>query len=251
MSFPSLPPAVPALVNRLAAGRPVHAVWVNELGGITFRIGSGAEFVKVAKPGSVDFTNEAHRLRWAARYLAVPRVLGLGVDHGPDGDLAWLRTGGLPGVSAVHPRWRTSPDVAVRAIAVGLRALHDRLPAPSCPFSWSAQDRLATLEPLRRADLGQPPPIDQLVVCHGDACSPNTLIDDMGRCCGHVDFGDLGVADRWADLAVATLSLQWNYPEYPGRCWEDEFFAAYGVTPDPLRIDYYRRLWQSEPNGSG
>jgi aminoglycoside phosphotransferase len=40
--------------------------------------------------------------------------------------------------------------------------------------------------------------------------SPNTLIDDDGRCCGHVDFGDLGVADRWADLAVAALSPGWN-----------------------------------------
>ena len=80
------------------------------------------------------------------------------------------------------------------------------------------------------------------MVCHGDACSPNTLIDDDGRCCGHVDFGSLGVADRWADLAVATLSLGWNYP---GRAWDAEFFAAYGVEPDPLRIDYYRRLWQA------
>ena len=51
------------------------------------------------------------------------------------------------------------------------------------------------------------------------------------------------MADRWADLAVATLSLGWNYP---GRVWDSEFFAAYGVEPDPLRIDYYRRLWQAE-----
>jgi kanamycin kinase len=80
------------------------------------------------------------------------------------------------------------------------------------------------------------------VVCHGDACAPNTLVDDDGRSCGHVDFGQLGVADRWADLAVATLSLGWNYP---GRDWEAEFFNAYGVQPDPARIDYYRRLWQA------
>jgi kanamycin kinase len=89
--------------------------------------------------------------------------------------------------------------------------------------------------------LGQPPPVDRLVVCHGDACSPNTLIDCDGRCCGHVDVGDLGVADRWADLAVATLSLGWNYP---GRVWDAEFFSAYRV--EPTRMDYYRRLWQAE-----
>lgn len=54
------------------------------------------------------------------------------------------------------------------------------------------------------------------------------------------------MADRWADLAVATLSLGWNYP---GR-WEEVFFAAYGVAPDAERIDYYRRLRTAEDAAS-
>ena len=73
------------------------------------------------------------------------------------------------------------------------------------------------------------------------------MIDDDGRCCGHVDFGSLGAADRWADLAVPTLSLGWNYPS---RARDAELFAAYGVEPDLLRIDYYRRLWQAEDDTS-
>ncbi len=85
------------------------------------------------------------------------------------------------------------------------------------------------------------------MVCHGDACAPNTPIDDDGRCCGHVDFSGLGVADRWADLAVATLSLGWNYPD---RRWEEVFLAAYGVEPDARRIDFYRRLWRAEDAAS-
>jgi kanamycin kinase len=171
-------------------------------------------------------------------------VLGSGID----GRCAWLHTRGLPGLSAVHPRWLAAPRVAVRAIGAGLRTLHDSLPVRSCPFDWSAPARLHQLTPAARARLGDPPPIDRPVVCHGDACSPNTLIDDRGRCCGHVDLGDLGVADRWADLAVATLSLGWNYP---GRRWEAEFFAAYGVEPDAARIDYYRRLWRAEDEDQG
>ena len=47
------------------------------------------------------------------------------------------------------------------------------------------------------------PRIDRLVVCHGDACAPNTLLHDDGRFAAHVDLGSLGVADRWADIAVA------------------------------------------------
>ncbi|BBX99108.1 phosphotransferase [Mycobacterium lacus] len=248
MSFPSSPLPVPAVVSRFSAGRPVRAVWVNELGAVTYRVGaatSNSEFIKVGKCGATDFAadfaDEARRLRWAAPYVAAPPVLGAGLD----GDWAWLRTAGLPGVSAVHPRWQASPDAAVRAIAAGLRTLHDSLPVSSCPFDWSAASRLARVAPARRASLGEPPPVEKLAVCHGDACSPNTLIGNDGRCCGHVDFGDLGVADRWADLAVATLSLRWNYP---GRGRDAEFFAAYGVEPDLARIEYYRRLWQASDN---
>jgi kanamycin kinase len=246
VSFPSSQPPVPAVVARLAGGRSVHAVWVNKEGGATFRLGSdmpGREFIKVANANTADFAGEARRLRWASHHLPVPRVLGFGVER----DCVWLRTGALPGLSAVHPRWLASPDVAVRAIGAGLRTLHDRLPVRSCPFDWSATSRLARLRTDARARLGEPPPVDHLVVCHGDACSPNTLIDDDGRCCGHVDFSDLGVADRWADLAVAALSLGWNYP---GRVWDAEFFAAYGIEPDPTRMVYYRRLWQAEDDTS-
>src|ERR1700741_4609933 len=180
--------------------------------GVTFRVGSGTEFIKVADASVAAFSGEAERLRWAARYVAVPQVLGSGLYEGRDGHRAWLRTGSLPGVWAVHPRWLAAPDAAVRAIGAGLRTLHDRLPGRSCPFDWSVAGRLAQVPPAPRTRRGEPPPIDRPVVCHGDACSPNTLIDDDGHCCGHVDLGEFGVAHRWADLAVATLSLGWNYP---------------------------------------
>ena len=110
------------------------------------------------------------------------------------------------------------PAAAARAIGAGLRLLHDALPVDDCPFDWSVAEppgRHCRAD-ARRRGLADPPPIDRLVVCHGDACAPNTLIDDDGHCSGHVDLGDLGVADRWADLAVATLSLDWNYPALLG-----------------------------------
>lgn len=76
------------------------------------------------------------------------------------------------------------------------------------------------------------------MVCHGDACAPNTLIDE-GRWSGHVDLGALGVADRWADIAIATWSTQWNY----GPGWEPALLDAYGIDPDPERTAWYRLLW--------
>ena len=87
--------------------------------------------------------------------------------------------------------------------------------------------------------LSAAPPIERLVVCHGDACVPNTLIDDDGHCTGHVDLGALGVADRWSDLAIATWSVSWNF----GPSWEKALLDAYGVAPDVERTRYYRLLW--------
>ena len=64
--------------------------------------------------------------------------------------------------------------------------------------------------------------------------------DSNGRWSGHVDLGDLGVADRWADLAIATWSTGWNY----GPGWERLLLDAYGIKPGAERIRYYRLLWE-------
>jgi kanamycin kinase len=69
--------------------------------------------------------------------------------------------------------------------------------------------------------------------------APNTLIGSDGRWSGHVDLGRLGIADLWADLAIATWSAGWNY----GPGWERLLLDAYGVEPDPERTRHYRLLW--------
>jgi kanamycin kinase len=237
MTIPSGSLPAPPAVLRIAAGRPVTAVWRNDAGGLTFRVDDvRADYVKVG-PG--DHAGEAARLRWARQFTAVPEVLGVG-----DG---WLHTAGLPGRSAVDPYWVVRPEQAARAIGAGLRRLHDLLPVEACPFDWSVPARLAAVPARLRSALADAPPVDRLVVCHGDACAPNTLIDDGGRCSGHVDLDALGVADRWADIAVATMSLSWNY----GEPCEDELLAAYGVERDATRIAYYRRLWEAPDSGGG
>ena len=90
--------------------------------------------------------------------------------------------------------------------------------------------------------LGPRPPLDEPVLVHGDACAPNTLITNRGEWAGNVDFGDLAVGDKWADLAVASMSLDWNF----GSGHQREFFDSYGIEPDEPRISYYRALWELE-----
>jgi len=251
---------VPAAVATAAGGREVSLVWANEVGGLTFAAGEGAgrRFIKWAPAGSgLDLAGEADRMAWAGQYHRVPQPL----DWGHDDDGSWLVTGALAGVNASSRRWKSDPATAVTAIGEGLRALHEDLPVSSCPFSWSAGERLedarrqaaagrldraawhschqglTIAEALERAAAFPPP--DNLVVCHGDACAPNTLVGDEGHWAGHVDLGLLGVADRWADLAVATWSAEWNF----GPGWDGLLLDAYGIGPDPERTRYYRLLW--------
>ena len=87
------------------------------------------------------------------------------------------------------------------------------------------------------------PPLDHAVVCHGDACAPNTVLSENGDWSGHVDLSAMGVGDRWADLAIATWSAEWNY----GPGWEDQLLSAYGILADRERIRYYRLLWDLCP----
>jgi kanamycin kinase len=226
VSVPSEPVSVPDIVETIAAGRRAVAVWENELGGVTFAIDGGAEYVKVYPADQAHLLEaEAPRLRWAGRFTPVPRVLASGPG--------WLHTARLAGRSAVDPRWADEPRTAARAIGVGLRRLHDALPVDGCPFGrppWVPVDA---------------PPADRLVVCHGDACAPNTLMADDGAFSGHVDLGDLGVADRWADLAIATMSLDWNFPTDGPGGFQQVLLDAYGTTADAERVAYYRWAWDA------
>ncbi|PQZ95110.1 aminoglycoside phosphotransferase APH(3') [Arthrobacter sp. MYb227] len=253
---------IPERVALLAGNNPIEPVWVNGVGGVTFRIGDetglATRFVKYAVAGTPesDFEREATKMAWVGKFSLVPQVLEVGQDEAG----SWLMTRALPGSSAVDPRWIARPEIAARAIGAGLRTLHDALPVAGCEFSWSVSERLKGFEQRistgetpdswskeyahlsiaeARELLSQPPEIQKLVVCHGDACAPNTLLDDEGNFAGHVDLGEVGVGDRWADLAIAAWSTEWNY----GPGYEGFVYQGYGVVPDQVRIAYYKMLW--------
>lgn len=277
---PAEPIAVPRAIAQLAGDAQITAVWRNLADGTTFRLdepggrSSGARFAKwspLSPEGApvIDLGAETARLRWLATTPLrdhVPRI----VADGSDNEGQWLVTDalrdstGATGSSAVDARWSSNPHVVARAMGEGLRVLHTALDPGACPFDWSVPARLAAAglapdagaPPARGAfstpsasatsaieQLGAPPPADRIVVCHGDPCAPNTLLSSHGSWLGIVDCGTVGTADRWADLAVATWSLAWNFGDEVAPTLERSFFDHYGVEPDPERIAYYRRLW--------
>jgi len=257
-----LPPAIEAA---MLPGDVAKPVWRNELGGLTFRLqparvnpcsrefvsAGGTRFAKWSPGNSEvnpkyrgnDLHAEAERLRWASDWVEVPEVLDcIDVDGGE-----LLVTQGIEGRAASSPFWCARPEEAARAIGKGLRAFHDALPVAECPFSWSVAERVkhAGLEGTPEGDalIAEQPPMDddELVVCHGDACAPNYLLSNFGYVVGFLDLGRLGVGSRWADLAVAAWSTDWNY----GPGYEDFVYQGYGIKPTDEKIAYYRRLWDA------
>ena len=225
MSIPAPDLAVPGAVRALARGAALRAVWRNGMGGVTFRSDDGRYIKYGPQQAETSMRAEAERMEWAHAFTRVPEV----IESGEDDAHEWLVTRAIDGRSAVGE---------------GLRALHEALPVADCPFDWSVRSRVshAAARGIRLpVALQEGPPVDQLVVCHGDACCPNTLLGDDGGWLAHVDLGALGVGDRWADIAVAAMSTEWNY----GPGWEDALIAAYGVAPDRDRLAYYRDLWNA------
>jgi kanamycin kinase len=216
-------------------------------------------FAKVATSGGTYPTlrGEFERMIWASPYLAVPTVVSL-VDIG---DSTILVTEALPGRDATQPEWRADLPALVRALGRGLRSFHDAVGEEWCPFRFDLARALAHVEErVTRADIdpagfhpehahltpaaalaeleASAPDDEDLVVCHGDFCPPNVLLDG-GTVTGYVDLGELGAADRWWDVATGGWSVGWNF----GEDLEPLFYESYGIEPDPGRIRFFRLLY--------
>jgi kanamycin kinase len=216
-------------------------------------------FAKVARGGDryPSLRGESERMVWAAAYLPVPVVVGLEQLGGT----TILLTEELPGRDATDPDWRSDLPALVRALGRGLRSFHDAVGEEWCPFRFDLARALGHVEErVRAGDVrgtgfhqehahltpaaalaeleATAPDEEDLVVCHGDFCPPNVLLQ-KGRVTGYVDLGELGAADRWWDVAVGAWSVGWNF----GEGLEPLFYEGYGVTPDPGRIRFFRLLY--------
>ena len=214
-----------------------------------------------------DLARERDRLIWLAEAgLETAEV----VDWWEDEDSSTLVTGVVPGIPAsVVPSYATAR--ATSSIAMYLTDLHN-LDVEDCPFDRRLE--VALPEAAQRVDAGLVDEADfdlkrlgrtavdvfddlakgglraaleenlDLVVCHGDFCLPNVLVDpETYDVTGVIDVGRLGVADCHADLALMTRSMAARHlnPQYGQEC-VGRLLATYPVEADPWRLEYYQLL---------
>jgi kanamycin kinase len=221
--------------------------------------GPQVHFLKATQVGHFPTAlDEVERLRWAQPYLPVPEI----IDSGSDETVDWLLTDALTGTDATKHSWLAEPARLVPVLGRGLAAFHAAAPVSSCPFDFTVPAAMEHVRARIRDGVAQAtdlhpeyqhltleqaieelerltPAREDLVVCHGDYCFPNVLLDDDGAITGYLDIGELAVADRWYDIAVGAWSVTWNI----GPGWEDLFYESYGVRPDPDRITFSRLLY--------
>ncbi|GGU45059.1 aminoglycoside 3'-phosphotransferase [Lentzea flava] len=226
---------IPAEVVR-AVGADV--VWSRDHEGLSGDVWkAGSAYVKRA---GVD---ERDRLRWLGERFEVPEIRAF-VD-----DWLVLADVGAPSLASVDP------VLAGTVMGTVLRSLH-ALPVATCPFDARVavmiekarqnveaglvdpddfdDDNLgATPSELLERLVSSAPQDEDLVVAHGDFCPPNVLLRPDGSTV-LIDVSRLGVSDRHRDLALAHREL--------GEEAAAAFDRAYGLTPRPDRLAWYRLL---------
>ena len=233
-----------------------------ESGATVHRRPDGAAFAKcVDRDDAAALRGERDRIHWlCGTGVPGPSVLDWSCsDRG-----ACLVTSTVPGVPAGELP-SGSLLAAWPSIVGTLRGLH-ALPAASCPFERGLETMFATAEDVvargavhpeflteeqrdvpvtdliagLRAELGTrlAQETGDLVVCHGDSCLPNFLVDPGTlTCTGLIDLGRLGTADRHADLALLRANAR--------ESWTGDDAARAepllgGV--DPARMRFYLHL---------
>ncbi|WP_030672632.1 APH(3'') family aminoglycoside O-phosphotransferase [Streptomyces rimosus] len=240
-----------------------------ESGAAVFRSADGSRYAKcVPADQAAALEAERDRVSWlGTQDVPGPRVLDWRVGAAGAG----LVTSAVRGIPADR-----APASMLRAawepIADAVRRLHE-LPPERCPFTRGLGDMfslardvvargavnpdflpreqrhtpgaelLARLVPYVGQRLAQE--AAQTVVCHGDLCLPNIILDpDTPAVAGFIDLGRLGRADPYADLALlfATAREMWGDDERRSQAAEEAFAARYGMALDRDRERFYLHL---------
>lgn len=250
------------------SARGWEPVTSGESGARVYRSADGSRYAKCVGAEQRDLLEqERDRVAW----LSTTGVPGPAVlDWTACAEGACLVTSAVRGVPAdrvpAGALWRAWPS-----IAEAVRGLHD-LPVGDCPFTRDLGQVFAIAEDVVARGAVNPeflpveqqrtPPAELLarlarqvdrhldlepadtVVCHGDLCLPNVILDPDGLdFAGFVDLGRLGRADRYADIALLLANARETWAgENQAVLADDAFARHYGVALDADRRQFYLHL---------
>lgn len=221
---------------------------------------------KVLKIGihSEESDNECRMMKYLYGKLPVPVIYAYETVDGK----SYLLMSKCEGRMACDDEYMRHPSVQCRMLADGLKKLWS-IDISDCPSNMSLPYKLKqaeynvvnglvdlhNVEPNTFGEGGfkdpedllrwlyQNMPEEELVLSHGDFCSPN-VFGMSEQVSGYIDLGKTGIADKWCDIALCYRSLSHNYSgRYHGRSYAgfDDLllFRELAVEPDWEKIRYY------------
>ncbi|AIV38760.1 3'-kinase [Streptomyces sp. CCM_MD2014] len=243
-------------------------VTAGESGAAVFRSADATRYAKcVPAANAADLKAECDRTAWlSGQGVPGPRVLDW--QSGDAG--ACLVTSAVSGTPADQVP-AEELRVAWERIADAVRRLHEA-PVVRCPFRRDLDAMVALARDVVTRDAVNPEflPVEQqqtptaelldrltrqvpsrreqeaadTVVCHGDLCLPNIILDPQTLdVSGFIDLGRLGLADRHADLALLLANARETWTdEEQARAADMAFAERYGIALDHDRLRFYLHL---------
>lgn len=257
---------LPALLG--SGGGEWLPVTTGESEAAVFRSADAARYAKcVPATDAACLEDERDRVAWL-RDQGVPGPRVLDWHSGDVG--ACLVTSAVLGVPADQV---PAADLGAswERIADAVRGLHE-VPVEQCPFRRDLDGMVAMARDVVARDAVNPQflPVEQqhtpatellarllpqvarrrdqeaadMVVCHGDLCLPNIILGpETLEVSGFINLGRLGLADRYADLALLLANARETWQdEEQARAADAAFAERYGIALDHDRLAFYLHL---------
>ena len=203
-------------------------------------------------------------MRWLEGKLPAPKVLA----YEKDDEFQYLLMSKITGKMSCDSYYMEQPEVLVKCLAEAMKMLWS-IDVSDCPRKrdldtelkearYRVENGLIDMDDMEPNTFGEgsfKDPMELLtwlennkpelepVLSHGDFCLPNIFLED-GKVSGFIDLNDMGVGDKWRDIALCYRSLRWNSEgAYGGNVYPDvrseKLFEALGLEPNMEKIRYY------------
>lgn len=255
---------IPENIQTYIAGKTGH----------TDNVGMSGSFVTVyedcvlkAERESASTAQSIAAMQWLGKRVSVPNVIA----HETLDGYSYLLMSRIPGTMSCDSRYLAQPELLVRELAKGMKLLWSVDPT-GCPRKYTLEDLLKeaayrvendlvdldNVEPETFGEGGFRDPKDLLhwllehqppsvpVLAHGDYCLPNVFLEN-GSFSGFIDIGDMGLGEKWRDIALCWRSLKHNFGgAYGGKVYPDFdpdiLFEKLGIQPDCQQLRFHLLL---------
>lgn len=213
---------------------------------------------------STSMAEQVQMMQWLEGKIPIPHVLAYEVLNGK----SFLLMSRIDGKMSCDIYYLEHPHVLLKALASGLKMLWE-VDVRECPrirnldaelkeARMRVENDLVDMDNVEPTTFGKGgfknpkhllewletnQPTFEPVLSHGDYCLPNIFLENA-QIKGFIDLGNVGVGDKWRDIALCYRSLKHNFDGTYGRKVYNDFnpdmlFEELGIEPDWDKLNYY------------